>query len=171
MQTLKKIQYNLLNLIQAGRASDDALPSLRLLTYWFNNYREVLIKQQDGKGNTIDSVLLQTIGCLPVSLVDAAECCEITTCHKVLRTTNKIPQLVELSHSDGIQYVGSIVQFSDEVDNENPHTVVATPPFQRVTNSQVPFVGYDKYVGKFPKWYYNNGHIYILNNSLYIFCK
>lgn len=149
MPTLKEITYNILNLSKGGRLSDDYAPSLRQIEFWVKYYREVVAKQQDDKDRTLDSILLQDLGCVPTKLVDSAECCEVTTCDRVLRTVDKIPQPLTLSYNEAITYVGT-------VDFRNP--------FQKISTTHIPFAGYDKYIGKLPKWYYKNGYLYVLND-------
>lgn len=156
MPTLKEISYNILNLYQGGRGNDDYALSLRQIEFWVKYYREVIIKQQDDKDRTLDSVLLQDLGCVPMVLVDSAECCEITTCDRVLRTKDKIPQPITLSYNEAFTYVGSI-------DFKNP--------FQKIATTHIPFVNYDKYIGKLKKWYYKDGYIYIVNDLYMDFIK
>lgn len=154
--TLKELSYNILNIAQGGRSSDDYLPSLRQIEFWIFQYREVLIKQQDDKDRTLDSILLQDLGCVPMKLVNASECCEVTLCDRVLRTEKPIPQPVTLSYNEAFTYVGTI-DFKD--------------PFQKISTTHIPFTGYDKYIGKLKKWYYKNGYIYLLNDVFLDYIK
>jgi len=78
MATYKEIEYSLLNLYRGGITSDDENISGKQLMFHFRNYRAKLVREDLGKGRTLDRQLVQNLGCVEVECVDAAECCEIT---------------------------------------------------------------------------------------------
>lgn len=150
MATLDQLAYNILNIAQGGRITDDSRPLLRQIKFWVASYRSLLIKQEHDKGKTLDSSILQDLGCVPMILVDSAECCEITTCERVLRTKNPLPQPLDFNFNEAFVYIG---------------TIDKSIPFQKIPITQIPFFKYDKYISKLPKWYYKNNHLYVLNND------
>lgn len=150
MTTLDQLTYNILNLAKGGRPSDDSLPSLRQIAFWIKHYRNILVKQQDDKDRTLDSVLLQDLGCVPVKLVDAAECCELSVCDRILRTVDKIPVPISLSYNEALSYVGSI-------DLQQP--------YQKISVTHIPWFQYDKYIFNLAKYYYKGGYIYVANEK------
>lgn len=151
MATYNEIQYSLLNLYRGGLTSDDENVSGSQLMFHFRNYRAKLVREDLGKGRTLDRQLIQDLGCVAVECVDAAECCEIADSGSyVLRTKEPIPKLLELYNKNLLTFVG---------------TVDKNIPFQISTPTQARWSKHNKYTSKSVKAYLqsNSNYLYIIN--------
>jgi len=149
--TINEIIYNLRNQIKQARP-DDLQISDRQLEFICNYLREKLIVQQLQKGRSISSNIKQDLGQVPVTIVDKGEGSNLTGRY-IIRTTNKIPQPIELDQKDAITYVGGLDKQSF---------------ISFKTKAHVRYNQYNKYASKSPLAYYSEGYIYITNcpNSL-----
>lgn len=143
--TLPQLVYNLRNLIRDNR-SDDIKITDRQIEFIINYYRAKLIKQDIDKDRSISSNIIQDLGKVPLSLVDKAEVSGTLIGKTILRTTNPIPKLIELSQKDAIIYVGGL----DKMSN-----------IDFVTKTQSRWNKFNKYGSKLPTAFYRNGYIYI----------
>jgi hypothetical protein len=74
-----------------------------------NQQRALHIRnEQNKRSRTFDDTIVQTIGCLPMKVVNSVLCCgeELTDC-VILRSVSKLPDTVEFHDKDGIISVGS----------------------------------------------------------------
>jgi len=94
MATPKEIIYNWKNLIEAGRISDDSLPSYSQL-YFILNYKRAQYLRQDQSKNwfNIDTIY-QDLGCLEMEEIDSAECCHFESGCTIYRTVKEIPPVL-----------------------------------------------------------------------------
>jgi len=145
--TLPHLVYNLRNLIRDNR-SDDVKITDRQLEFIINYTRAVLIKQDVDKKRPISSNVIQDLGQVPLTKIDASEIPGLISNRLVLRTTNPIPKLIELSNKDAIVYVGGL----DKVSN-----IDFTSKAQSKWNLQ------SKYGSSLPMCYLRNGYLYIVN--------
>lgn len=145
MAKLNELIYNIKNLLAGGRASDDMLVSNEQIAFWINYYRVKVIKQDREKNPQLKQIYIQNLGKVEMIQTDRNECCDTTQC--VLRTKVKIPTLLETNGTRNITFVGTVLG----------------KPFQETFATNVPYVTYDKYTGKDPKWFYENGYIYLVN--------
>jgi hypothetical protein len=151
MATYNEIEYSLKNLYRGGITSDDEDVSGRQLMFHFRNYRAKLVREDLGKGRTLDRQLIQDLGCVEVECVDAAECCEIADSGAtVLRTKEPIPKLLELYNKNLLTFVG---------------TVDKVTPYQVTTPTQARWSKFNKYTGKSTRAYLqsNSNYLYIIN--------
>lgn len=145
--TLDKIIYNVRNLIRDNR-SDDIKISDRQLEFIVLYYRARLIKNDEDKKRTLSSNVIQDLGNVPLTRIDTAEDTVIKSNQFVLRTTTKIPKLIELNNKDAIMYVGSIDK-SSAIDF--------------VSKARSKWNKYNKYGKTLPTAYYRNGYVYIVD--------
>jgi len=154
--TKKHLIYELLNIIRAGKGgdSDDETISHELLSYWIDSARNVLIRQDLEKNRTISNNIRQSLGCVPVSLVDASVCCNLVTECKVYRTSVKIPKTIELYQRDLITRVGP--------------ASITQPAFQLIPYERAAWVKYGPLPGinRIPKAFLFDSYIYILVPNL-----
>lgn len=150
MATLNELTYNLINIIRGGRIADDESISLKQIAFWIHYYRAMLIRQEYEKGRTINPDVIQDLGCVPVQLVDKAECCEIQTNCYILKTVDPMPKGIEFYTRNAIEWVGTI----DKKKNF---------PMQSIYRSN--WKQYDKYTSNMETAYLLNGYIYITSNT------
>lgn len=107
MVTLNELVYDLWE-IARPRISDDDNFDKRQFRFWIKNTRARLLRNELNKNRTIDSNIIQDLGCVPLELADKADCCEITDGCKILRTSKEIPNTIELYNKSAITRVAPI---------------------------------------------------------------
>lgn len=147
--TINQVIYNLRVIIKDLR-SDDLKFTDRQLEFIVNYIRSKLIKQDIDKGKTISSNIRQDLGIIDLEKIDASES-NINSGHKVLRTTRKIPKVIEANFKDLITYVGGIDRLS---------------AFQFSTKAFVDKQMWSKYGPKNRYAYLKDGYIYLANCDL-----
>jgi hypothetical protein len=147
MITLNQMIYQVYEDLQIS--SDDTSLDKRLIKDLINQERANWIRKEHNKNRSIDDNIIQDLGCVPMSLVNrqSDNCCDVFIDCKIIRSTNKIPNAIELNHEKII-------------------TRVAPVDFMSIP---VYFMDYDHAV------YYGNGRYnkkalgaFIKNNYLYI---
>jgi hypothetical protein len=108
------------------------------------NLRAMFLRR-DYEKNGLSPILIQRLGCLPLQCVDAAECCSVVSTVKFYRTQMQIPAPLRTKDLDTFKYVGLI-------DNQHP--------FQESYFEDLPYIVYNKYTSKIPRYTYFNGYIY-----------
>jgi len=148
--TESQVVFNILSRIKPY-LSDDTDVSYRDVAFEIANQRALLIRNELNKGRTIDSDLIQDLGCVEVQPADPAECCEVSTGCKVMRTVKKIPTTIELHNSDAITRIGPVNK-----------TLKA---FSKTTFDGAKWVGNGKYT-KDEIWAYRyNNYVYLVSNN------
>ena len=127
--------------MSGGVQSDDVSLSDTQLGFIVGYYRARLLKQDIERQKYDKSQFVQNLGTISLIQADRNECCDITSC--VLRTTVPIPKPV----TNNITFVG---------------TIDGRPFDKRLTNAMY-WNKHAKYTGKEPKWYYQNGYVYVFN--------
>lgn len=144
--TLNQLVYDTLELIKANQISDDVDIDARQLEFHWNTERALLLREMLKKGSKIDSQVEQDFGCLDVVEVDASDCCIDTECI-LLRTSVKLPPLIDTDGKIGLTRVGPIHKLD--------------LPFSIVSYDQAQYSGEGKYTN-------NMAFVFILNGYLYI---
>jgi hypothetical protein len=139
-----EIIYNIKNLRAGGVQSDDEQLSDRQYAFIIDYYRAKLYKQDQERNKSINSVYIQNLGKVDLIMADKNECCDINSC--VLRTKLQVPSPLAASKLN-FTFVG----------------LVDGQPFQEYEVNAVYWAKSSKYAGPLPKWYYQNGYIYIVN--------
>jgi hypothetical protein len=142
---LSEIVYNIKNLMAGGIESDDENLSSSQVAFMVGYYRARLLRQDRLKGRMNRELYIQNLGKVPLITADKNECCDIDAC--ILRTELQIPKPLETYDSINLTFIGT-------VDGR---------PFSKTTHNAAYWSGAAKYTGKAPKWYYQNGYIYIIN--------
>jgi hypothetical protein len=138
--------YNIKNLLSGGKQSDDQFISDRQLAFIINYYRAKLFKEDEQKGRFNKELYIQNLGKVTLIKADKNECtCEIDSC--ILRTEFKIPIPLETKGGINITFVG----------------LLNGKPFTKTYHNVLPWKRASKYTGKLPKYYYQNGYIYIID--------
>ncbi len=150
-KTLNEIIYDIKNSAFGGFQSDDVQVSDRQVAYWINEARDTLIGQLLSSGKSIPESAVQHLECVQLECLDAAECCEFTSCNKVLRSTQKLPRSIQTNDRNSILSVESpdkTVGFSE------------TTYFRAKTNK------YNRYTGNNPRWFIKNDYLYVINEKM-----
>ncbi len=149
MITFDKLAYSMLDQIRGGLLSDDEAISLRLVKYWINNTRSMLIRQDLDKGKSISASIIQTISCLELIEVDASTCpCSIPVGCTIMRTVRKIPKPIETAQRDLIVRVGPIN--------------MTARAFTLINQFRASWSGYSRFNIN-PKAFYRDEYIWVLN--------
>jgi len=131
--------------------SDDTDLSPREVMFDIANQRALLIRNELNKGRTIDSDIIQDLGCVAMEAVDPAECCDVQTGCKVMRTVLEIPETIELHNKDGITRIGPVNKTLRE--------------FSKTTLEGSKWVGSGKYTTQEIYAYRSNNRIYLVSNN------
>lgn len=148
--SFQELIYSILEIVRP-RALTNELINEWVIAYECNAVRSQLIKQDINRGYSIDSYIIQDLGCLDMELVDQAECCEVSTGCKILRTVLQIPSPIEMHQKQAITRIGPILK--------------TARPYDFINYNRVPYVGRNskfskKIIRTFTKD--NDGHIYIV---------
>jgi hypothetical protein len=140
--------FNILSKIKPY-LGDDTEVTPREVSFELANQRALLIRNELNKSRTIDPSIIQDLGCVEMELADPAECCNVSTGCKVLRTKLEIPSLIELHTDIGLTRVGPV----DKTQKE----------FSRTTLDGAKWVGNGKYTSNEIFSYYSNNRIYLVS--------
>jgi hypothetical protein len=150
MVTKNKLIFDILNIVRGGVQSDDEPISENQVSFWIDNTRAKLIRQDLEKHRSVNPELIQVI-CDEVIEVDGSECGCVTAGCTILRSKNKIPSTIELYHKNLLMRVGPVT--------------VGSTPFSLITHQQAQFSGNNKYTRHITKAFFHNGYIYIIGDS------
>lgn len=153
MSTLNQIVFQILDSIKPENLTSDII-STELVKQYVKTTRATLLRQDINKGHTIDSYIVQSLGCINFVEIDKSSCpCDFPTGCKVLRSEVKIPSPIESHNRQMFVRVGPVDLYAK--------------PWQQVELERVPFEGYNKYTINLIKWFTinNDGYIYLLIRS------
>lgn len=142
---LSEIVYNIKNLIAGGVESDDVNLSNAQVAFMIGYYRARLFRQDRLKGRVSRETFVQNLGKVSIIEADKNECCDIEAC--ILRTELKVPKPLETYDGLNLSFVGEY----------------GGRPFDKENHNSMYWAQAAKYTGKEPKWYYQNGYIYLVN--------
>lgn len=145
--TLNELTFSVLNTVRA-RTNVSELISLEQIKFLVKSVRAQLIKQDANKGYTPDSYIIQDLGCVPLTLVDPAECCDVSVGCTILKTEKAIPSIIELHHQQLLTRVGSVDK--------------TQAPFDVIPYERVPYEQYNKFTR-------NRIKAYMMNNGGYMY--
>lgn len=158
MNTLNSIVYSILSSVKPHLTDDEDL-TFEKVSYDVQNKRAVFIRNEYNKSREIDPSLIQDLGCVDVVKVDAAECCDIDSGCKVVRTQDKIPVPISTHKKPLITRVGPINKLQRN--------------YNFVTYREAANSGNGAYNQREIYAYYFNGYIYLVskNPSVYLLKK
>lgn len=152
MATFNELIYDTMELLRGNQISDDTEISEDQVIYHWNNQRALWLRNEFNKpGRTIDPFLEQDLKCLELELADSADCCEVTTDCKILRTKLEIPKTIELHSSPAITRVGPVNKIKI--------------PFSFTNYQKAIYDIEGKYTGK------KGVFAFLLNNRIYLLSK
>jgi hypothetical protein len=113
MATLNEIVYDILEDVRSNAVSDDLDIDERLVIYKLNVQRALQLRNEFNKpGRTLDSFLVQSLGCVELVTADSSECPDIPSGCTILKTKCTIPKTIELHHKTAITKVGPVDKLS-----------------------------------------------------------
>jgi hypothetical protein len=151
MTTFSKMIYDVMNLVYGGDIPDDASLKERLVGYYIEEYRALLIRQELASRNKLPESFVQHLNCLSLESVDKSECCEVPVGCYVMRSVLKIPKFINTGGKDYIVAVQSI---------DGEQTFTETSFFRNKWNV------FNKYTAKQSRYYIKNQRLYITNNKV-----
>jgi len=147
--TFNEIAYNILNLIRAGRSSQDEHISLRQIKFNVLHYRAMFIRRDYARNGKITRHLEQDLRCLKLEKTDMSRCCDgFNTGCTILKTEQKIPRTVRFHFKEAITFVGAADGMS---------SIHLIEPYMAKMAS------YAKYTGTNRKAFMLEDYMYILN--------
>ena len=131
--------------------SDDTDIEPREIAFQVSVQRALLIRNELNKSRTIDPDIIQDLGCVAMEAADPAECCDVSTGCKVMRTVLEIPTTIELHNDIGITRIGPINKTLKE--------------YSRTTLEGAKWVGNGKYTKNEIYAYITNNRVYLVSNN------
>lgn len=107
MVTENELIYDLWEIIRPNISDDDSFDK-RQLSFWIKNQRALWLRNELNKDRTIDDNIVQDLGCVELEVSDRADCCELSSGCKILRTKLTIPNTIELHNKTGLTRVAPI---------------------------------------------------------------
>jgi|ERR1035437_443552 hypothetical protein len=151
MASLASIRYNILNLKSGGRESDDDSLSRRQTDYIIGYIRALLIRRDFEKGHSINPDIIQDLGCIHLSPVDEADCCNVTVGCQILRSDKQLPKALELYDKNMITYVGTV---------DKRHA------FDLIPVARSRWVNFNKYSKGHRRAFILNRYLYVINDKM-----
>jgi len=149
--TFNEIAYNILNLVRAGRSSQDEHISLRQIKFNILHYRAMFIRRDYARNGKLTRHLEQDLKCIDVELADVSRCCSgFSTGIPIVKTINPIPRTVRLNFKEAITFVGAIDGLT---------------PIQLIEPNMAKYASYAKYTGQEKKAFMLEDHMYFLNSA------
>ncbi len=146
MNTLNEIAYSILEVVKPKASITEPI-TLQSIKYHIKNTRALLIRNEINKMRSVDPEIIQDLGCVSLINVDRAECCDLDIGCNFLRTTLKIPSLIELHHKPLMTRVGPI----DKINR----------PYQLIPYERIPFEFYNKFTRSLIKAFLMNNNDYL----------
>jgi hypothetical protein len=150
MFTLRKGVADVRNIADSGENNYSFRISDEQFAFWFHEIRSMLISQSISKRQDISDIWVQDLSCMGLELVDASDCCFITTDCYILKTKLQIPSTVETSSDNLILRITTPV--GDVISKSN--------------SFEVKYNRFNKYTGTKHQWYLKDGYIYITSDLL-----
>lgn len=149
MTSLNELIYSIFNTVRPSYNGTTPL-SLELIKYHIINIRASLIKNDLNKGHSVDSYIVQNLGCLELETADKG-CCDVPVGCYVLKTIQKIPSTIEMHNRQMITRVGPVD--------------ITSKPFQLIEYERVPFTGKNRFTKNLVKYFIKDGYIYLVINN------
>lgn len=150
MFTLRHGVADVRNIADSGKNNYSFRITDEQIAFWFAEIRAMLISQAIAKRQDITDTWVQDLSCMELELVDASECCFITTDCYILKTKVRIPNTIETA-GDNL-----ILRVTNPMGDIIPKSNVFEAKYNR----------YNKYTGKKSQWYLRDGYLYITSELL-----
>lgn len=108
MISLNTMIYQIYEALQI--TSDDTSLDKRLIKDLISQHRANWIRKEHNKNRSTDDNIIQDLGCIEMILTDriSANCCDISSDCKILRSKEKIPNAIELNHEKMITRISAV---------------------------------------------------------------
>ena len=150
-KSLNEMVYDVKNPAFGGFQSDDIQVSDRQVAYWVNDTRDLLVGQLLSSGKAIPESIIQHLECVKLDCIDPAECCDISSTKRVLRSTQKLPRTIQRNDRNTILSVSS---------PNKEKSFSETNYFRQRTN------GHNRYTGDKARWFIKNDYLYVVNENI-----
>jgi len=150
MATLKEISYNIKNILEGGRSTQNSLFSLRQIAFFVIYYRALLIRRETDYFKRMDG-LEQDLGLLSAEVTEQSVGRANELPKAILRTSRRIPTPVRNRTRKPITFVGS-----PDLDEQYPFG----------ERGQARYHKYSRYTSKDPRSFWNDGYIYITSDKV-----
>jgi hypothetical protein len=129
--------------------SDDSNLSERYIIDLINQSRAFHLRNELNKFRTADDTVIQNLPCVELAVSDATLVPGLTlpTECRLLRSINRLPDTIELHHTDGIVSVGS-VQFLEI-------------PFSHVDFKRIPYINYSRFTKNVVYSFLLDGYLFL----------
>jgi len=107
--TLNQIAYTIMGKVKP-HLTDDSDLTIEEIKNDIAAERTLLLRRDLGSRFRVTESIVSDLGCLELELADAAECCDIITGCKVLRTVKTMPSFVTSKGQEVITRIGPIVK-------------------------------------------------------------
>lgn len=142
--------FGVLNRVRPKLTDDESL-SERQVGFDFENARAVFLRNEFNKNRTIDPAFVQDLGCVPMEIVDRAECCEVSADCFIVRTAIDIPGTIEKHNETSITRLGPV----DKMQR----------PWSLVSYERAVYSGNGKFNTKAVFAFLRNKRIYLVSQS------
>lgn len=150
MVTKRQLIYDIKEIMFPKGTQNTDIPEEQI-SYWIDNARAILIRQDYEKKRSINQDNVQSLGCVELCQVDESECpCLVTGCY-ILRTKVCIPRTIETYQKNMFTRIGPIS--------------LNAKPYPMVDYHRVPWLNKDKFTKKITKSFLHNGYIYLVSNE------
>lgn len=146
MTTLNKIAYDVAH--HFGKQDD--LSYIERLKFAIHGLRSTIIRRDLDRNRFTPQQYIQTIGCVDMEFVDASYCCGVEVGCKVFRSKKKLPYPIRFKDRVPFYWVG---------------TINGKKEFAPMSFSELEYVKYSKYTSRKPRYYYQDGYIYLINGT------
>ena len=150
--TKNELVFDLLNIARGGLQGADEHISEAQVSFWIDNVRARLIRNDLEKRRSMNPDIIQTLGCVDVSQVDASSCGCINTECEVITTDALVPRPLEVGSRNLITSVGPIN--------------LTDPRYNLVPYERAIWANPNKYSYKIPVAFQHDGYIYIIGEDV-----
>lgn len=141
--TLKQIIYNIKNSLNGGDQTDDFKLTDSQFEYIINHFRAKLAAQRLNQGKAYQGFIENLDNIKMVKTDDFRSSVGLT----IYRSLNTIPIPINTYKGEALLFVGLLGEYSG---------------YQKTTANNYNIEAYSKYTKYNPKWFYNDGYLYIV---------
>jgi len=150
--SLNELTFSIWEIVRQTPTISDSI-SMDFIEFLVHNTRAKLIRQEINKKRSIDTYIIQDLGCVEMEAIDAAECCSEDVGCVFMRSKLPIPSTIELYNDQTLTRVGPVDK--------------TARPFQRISYTRVPYQGLNKYTKNQIAYYQQNmdGYLYLVTGK------
>lgn len=150
MTTKDQIIFDILNNARGALIANSEPISEEIVSFWIDNTRVKLIKQDLDKRRSINPDIIQTL-CVDLEVTDATTCpCTIAEC-TILRSVREIPEAIELNYKNLLISVGPVV--------------LTAPRFSFIDYHRAIYYNPNKFSNNIPAVFLYNKRLYVVAST------